>query len=318
MKRRLIEATLGLILGAALFYWVLRDFDWRSLNRLSPPMLIAAAIAMSAAHFLRAWRWYLVLRHKGSALSLASAWHAVILGYALNLVLPRAGELARCTLLTRWHGVPFPTGLGSVVAERIVDILILLTLTGGLVLLRGMDWLEILGLTAYLPYLIGLGIIGGLVAWGLWRFWLAKKGLTLLRQAIEGFTAILETKPQSWIWASSLLIWVGYWAAIVGVMLAAPLNFSLLFILTSAWVMLVGSGLAMALPVPGGLGTFHAIGLALLSVSGWIPEPARLIVVAAHALQTLLVLVLAVPSLFFMLHYQRYRPVSPINRLSSK
>lgn len=302
MKRRLIEATLGLLLGIALFYWVLRDFEWRSLIHLSPEVLIAAAIAMSTAHFLRAWRWYLVLRYRGSSLSLASAWHAVVLGYALNLVLPRAGEIARCTLLSRWHGTPFATTLGSVIAERLVDILILLALAGTLILLRGVDWLRVLGLDVYLPYIVGIGVVGTVIAWLVWHFWLSKKNLSLLRQIVEGFTAILETRPQSWIWVASVLIWVGYWAAIAGVMLSAPLSFSLPFILSSAWVMLVGSGLAMALPVPGGLGTFHAIGLALLSVSGWRIEPAQLIVVAAHALQTLLVLVLSVPSALFMLY----------------
>lgn len=302
MKRRVIEATLGLLIGAGLFYWVLREFDWRSLMNLNPFVLIAAAVAMSTAHFLRAWRWYLVLRYRGSSLSLASAWHAVLLGYALNLVLPRAGELARCTLLSRWHGTPFATTLGSVVAERLVDILILLILAGSLILLRGADWLRVLGLDVYLPYIIGVGIVAAGLAWAVWHFWLSKKNLTLLTQAVEGFTAILETRPQSWIWLSSVLIWVGYWAAIIGVMLSAPLNFPVLFILNSAWVMLVGSGLAMALPVPGGLGTFHAIGLALLSVSGWKVEPAQLIVVAAHALQTALVLILSVPSAIFLLY----------------
>ncbi|RMF49850.1 MAG: hypothetical protein D6750_05530, partial [Bacteroidetes bacterium] len=99
---------------------------------------------------------------------------------------------------------------------------------------------------------------------------------------------ILRARPYFLTATLSLLIWVGYWGAVYGVMEAATRETSQA-LPWSAWVLLVGSGVAMALPIPGGIGTFHVIGLVLLLGLGWPRQEALLVVLAAHALQTLLV-----------------------------
>ncbi|MEN2992404.1 MAG: lysylphosphatidylglycerol synthase transmembrane domain-containing protein [Bacteroidia bacterium] len=296
MKRRWIEAVMGLALGLGLMGWVLRGFEWRELTAALAnwEWLVFATFALLGAHALRAWRWLAVLRTSGAKLPFAASWWALMLGYLANLLLPRFGEILRCSLLWRWHQTPLPLTLGSVVAERLLDVLILLFLVGITAAVEGRGWLEALGLTAWLPLislLMGIGLLGiGL----LWRFWLRRKARGIVQQALQGFMALAETRPRSLILLLSLGIWVGYWLSTMSILFAdaASERFSPGLVLWASWILLTGSALAMALPVPGGLGTFHAIGLVLLTYLGWEKNIAQRLVVTAHAFQTLLVLLI--------------------------
>lgn len=294
MKRRLLEALVGLGLGIALLIWVLRGFDGSQLVALQEGWvwIVGASLAMTAAHFLRAWRWQLMLRASGQLTQTVPAFWALMVGYLANLALPRIGEFIRCTFLWRWRGVSVPVAFGSVVAERVIDLLVLAFLALGVILREGLSWLEVLGMRPWLPYLgLAAGIIAG-AAWLLWHFWLRSYQNRWMSALIQGFQSLSRARPLYLVVLQSLGIWIGYWLAVVGVMAAYGEASSLVALLWPAWVLLVGSGVAMALPVPGGVGTFHAIGLALLIYLGWERSHAQLTVVAAHAMQTLLVIVL--------------------------
>jgi uncharacterized protein (TIRG00374 family) len=78
------------------------------------------------SHFLRAYRWNYLLRPLGYSTKLTNATGAVLVGYFANYGLPRMGEITRCTLVTRYDDVPFEVALGTVITERIVDMLLLL------------------------------------------------------------------------------------------------------------------------------------------------------------------------------------------------
>lgn len=292
MKRRLLEALIGLSLGAALLVWVLRGFEWSQLVALREGWLwiLGASLAMSVAHFLRAWRWQLMLRATGQATQTTPAFWALMVGYLANLALPRIGEFVRCTLLWRWRGVSVPVAFGSVVAERVIDLLLLALLALGVVFQEGMSWLEVLGLRQWLSYGVFIGGAVAMGAWVVWRLWLRRLQNRWLSALLQGFQSLSRVRPLSLAVLQSVGIWVGYWLAIVGVMAAYGKGFSLAALLWPAWVLLVGSGVAMALPVPGGVGTFHAIGMVLLVYLGWERAQAQLTVVAAHAMQTLLVI----------------------------
>lgn len=294
MKRRLIEAGIGLLLGGGLLVWVLRDFDWEKLSVLGKhwEWIALGGISMTGAHFLRAWRWQLMLRSSGYPTDRTAPWWALMVGYLVNTALPRVGEVVRCTLLWRWRTIPITVSLGTVIAERLIDLLLLAFLVVPVVFVEGTDWLELLGLKKYLPYLVAGSIIGVLSVVLAWRYWFSRSRYRWIQELGKGFFSILAVRPRHLLIGLSVSIWIGYWGALVGVMVACAPQASLGTFLWPAVVLLVGSGLAMALPVPGGIGTFHAIGLVLLLSLGWEKSLAQLTVVAAHALQTLLVLAL--------------------------
>jgi uncharacterized protein (TIRG00374 family) len=78
------------------------------------------------SHYLRAFRWNYLLKPAGYSVKPTNAVGAVIVGYFANYGLPRMGEISRCTLVTKYDHVPFEVALGTVITERIVDLLILI------------------------------------------------------------------------------------------------------------------------------------------------------------------------------------------------
>lgn len=80
------------------------------------------------SHFLRAYRWNYLLKPAGYSVKSTNALGAVLVGYFANYGLPRMGEITRCTLVTKYDDVPFEVALGTVITERIVDMLLLISI----------------------------------------------------------------------------------------------------------------------------------------------------------------------------------------------
>lgn len=74
----------------------------------------------------RAYRWKFTLEHMGYTTSFYNNFMAVNIGYLLNLTVPKSGEISRAVILKKYENVPFDKGFGTIVAERIVDIVVLL------------------------------------------------------------------------------------------------------------------------------------------------------------------------------------------------
>ncbi len=80
------------------------------------------------SHFLRAYRWNYLLKPAGYSVKPLNSLGAVLVGYFANYGLPRMGEITRCTLVTKYDDVPFEVALGTVITERIVDMLLLIVI----------------------------------------------------------------------------------------------------------------------------------------------------------------------------------------------
>lgn len=87
------------------------------------------------SHISRAIRWKLLLAPMGYNPRLINSILAVLIGYLSNLGIPRSGELLRATVMDRYEKIPFQKGFGTVIAERVIDlILLLLFITFALIL----------------------------------------------------------------------------------------------------------------------------------------------------------------------------------------
>lgn len=90
------------------------------------PLLVAATLVGWLAHVSRAWRWRYLLEPLGIRASFWAGYHAVMIGYFMNMFIPRAGEASRAATLLRTERVPFNKGFGTIMAERVVDMVVLL------------------------------------------------------------------------------------------------------------------------------------------------------------------------------------------------
>jgi len=77
------------------------------------------------AYFSRAYRWKFVLEPLGYETKFWNRYHAIMIGYLVNLTIPRAGEASRSAMLYRSDGVPFSKSFGTIIAERAVDFAVL-------------------------------------------------------------------------------------------------------------------------------------------------------------------------------------------------
>ncbi|WP_244503419.1 lysylphosphatidylglycerol synthase transmembrane domain-containing protein [Flavobacterium caeni] len=88
-------------------------------------IFVAAVIAV-LGNASRAYRWKFALEHMGYRSRFRNNFMAVNIGYLLNLTVPKSGEISRAVIVKKYDGIPFDKGFGSIVAERIVDMVILL------------------------------------------------------------------------------------------------------------------------------------------------------------------------------------------------
>lgn len=75
----------------------------------------------------RAYRWKFTLEHMGYTSSFWNNFMAINIGYLLNLTVPKSGEISRALILKKYENIPFDKGFGTIVAERIVDMFVLLS-----------------------------------------------------------------------------------------------------------------------------------------------------------------------------------------------
>ncbi len=86
---------------------------------------IALAIPLGIlSHFIRALRWKMLIETMGYKPRNSNMFFAVMTGYFANLALPRLGEVTRCSILTNYEKVPFQKSFGTVITERVLDMMV--------------------------------------------------------------------------------------------------------------------------------------------------------------------------------------------------
>jgi uncharacterized protein (TIRG00374 family) len=132
----------GLALSALLLWWALRDVSpaelWEHIRRANPWFLLAMTAAATGTFVLRAFRWQVLLRPTAPGLALHSRFAAVCIGFMANNLLPaRLGEFARAYSLSRIEPVGMSAAFASLVVERLLDALVLVTFLLPALLLPG-------------------------------------------------------------------------------------------------------------------------------------------------------------------------------------
>lgn len=74
---------------------------------------------------IRAYRWKYMLDHLGYDSSFQNNFMAVNIGYLLNLTVPKSGEISRALIVKKYNNIPFDKGFGTIVAERLIDMIFL-------------------------------------------------------------------------------------------------------------------------------------------------------------------------------------------------
>lgn len=306
---KLFKILLPLLLAGVILWWMYRGFDWAAVRSAVDGgmdwtwMWLSMPFGITAQWF-RALRWRQALRPLGERPRHTTALWAVFLSYAASLVVPRVGELLRCGVLKRYDGVDFAHGVGTVVTERVVDMLIVVVLTVFTVLLQIPVFTHFMASTGVTVegLLRGFSIEGyavtaacGLVAVGMALYMARRLGLWGRTRAVmsglaEGLMSVRRVESKTLFLAYSLGIWVSYY-----------LHFYLTFLCfketlalgpTCALVAFVVGCFAVLVPTPNGAGPWHFAVKTVLMLYGVSATTGALFALIVHTLQTLLVVVL--------------------------
>ena len=278
------------------------DFRW-----------IGLSMAISVVAFLiRALRWRLIMIPLGKKITRRDSWDGINIGYLTNFAVPRAGELARCGVITRKTGLPFESVAGTVVLERSIDMLSL-----GIVFISVMIFFwdsfggfintEIIA-TMESRFSTGLIIIAASAFAAslifLYIIYKYRQSHPILRKITNIAKGVLKgllsgfRMPQKWLFLTyTVLLWVCYWLMSYTSIMAFPSISDGLGASDALFLMMVGS-FGWVIPVQGGIGAYHLIiSLALASVYGISQTTGVIFATISHESQALTMLLCGAISL---------------------
>lgn len=313
-KRRLIttlKVTTPFILGGAILYWMFRNFDFKSMERVLCEemnwwwMLLSFPFGILAQAF-RGWRWKQALEPVGENPRTSTTIYSIFISYAASLAVPRIGEFTRCGVLKRWEGTSFPKAIGTVVTERAVDSLLILILTLITFLSQvpvfltffsrtGTRFDEIFGMFTTTGYIV-TAICGIAVLISLYsvrkKLSFYDKVKATLHGVIEGVMSLRGVKNIPLFIFYSIAIWASYF-----------LHYYLTFFcfsgtahlgITCAMVTFIVGSIAVLVPTPNGAGPWHFAVKTMLILYGVADNEALYFVLIVHTVQTLLVIAIGV------------------------
>ena len=337
MKKLLNLLKYLLLLGLAvgIMWYALRGISFglvlEQLSEVNYFWLGLSLALMAGSYLSRAYRWRMQLIPLGFQISLRSVASALMIGYLSNLVLPRMGEVMRCSILRRNYGLPINASFGTVITERVLDLVMLLLLIGLVFLLEferlsGFLWglfsdrIGSVTWSAQQLYLAG-GIIVLLVGAGvgLLIIFLARlrqiaffnRAEELLRGLVAGVLSIRKLETKGEFLLHTLLIWGGYFLATYLVLFALPATAALGP--AAALAIVAIGGLGMAAPVQGGIGVFHLLVSSTLLLYGLSRESGMAFALLLHTSQTLLVALMGGIGFLVSLSRPAFRPASPVS-----
>jgi len=316
--KKVFQWTLMLALAAVLLYFAFRGVKWEDfisgIKSCNFSWILVSMLASILAFVIRGLRWRLVMLPLNPSITRREAYDGVTIAYLTNFALPRAGELARCGVISATGKASFEAVLGTVVLERSWDMVSYLVILF-MVLIAGESsfrqfvtdevWhpalhsmsFNILWLVAIVA---AIAVIGCILVFKyrtrLRRYRFFSKLFSIAGGLIKGLVSGLRMKGKWKFLLYTVMLWFFYWLMSYTTILAFPqvegLNWA-----DAMFLMVVGS-LGWIVPVQGGIGAYHFIlSMAMYSIYS-IPKTSGVIFATiSHESQALTMLLCGVVSL---------------------
>ena len=332
MKDRVIQ-VLFLVIGLTLLYLAFRGQDFNSIYReiLQADMswFFVVFLVTCFGNLVRTFRWMLLIYPLNYKPKLGNTFLALMVGYFVNFAVPRLGEISRCYALRRSDGVPFNLSLGTVVAERLVDIFSLIMITVSALyfqydLLYG--FFEKYILTYFYNSLISKTTAFALLAFlflcSLLIFYFFRKKILsnqfihkiylFLLDLVKGVISIFRMKNGWLFFLCTIIIWTCYFLSTYlwfkGFESTKHLGF------TAGFALLVIGTVGRSVPVQGqGLGAYHFLVVKGLLLFGIAEVSGNALAMIIYLTQTCFYLVVGgICTLIFSLMYGKLKTTSEI------
>lgn len=246
-----------------------RQLLWGQIQSANPYWLALSIFIGIVSHVSRAYRWKYLLEPLGYTPRLAVSFSAVMIGYVANLGIPRSGELLRPVTLSNYDNLPVQKVIGTVITERIIDLVMLLVIISVTFLCNTDILLNYFEEQQIEPLKIIYGLLTMIFLLGAGFFILKKvnfsfleKLKTFINEMYEGVLSVFSMKHKVSFIIHTIFIWSAYIAMFCVVKYCIPETANLSF---SAILMAFVAGSLALSATNGGIGAYPiAIGLVLL------------------------------------------------------
>jgi glycosyltransferase 2 family protein len=316
----ILKIALPLALGIFLIWYIYKDLNqeeklhiFTSFKTANYGWLLLSMVIGIVSHISRAYRWNILLKPMGFQPKLHNGFFAVMAGYLANMAFPRLGEVSRAAVFTKYEKVPFEKAFGTIMAERVIDLIILLSLTLFTVisqfnLLGAFLMEEVLDkiVAKFAGNLTSKVIFAGFAITFLLVFYyfiksrskvIGEKLGNLIKGFAEGFKTVLKIKNKAAFIFHSLLIWLLYFLMLLVCFYTLPETSE------------VGLGAVLAsfvfgsfgiIAVQGGIGAYPAILTKTLALYGIATPFAFTLGWIAWSGQALMILIAGVSSIILL------------------
>ena len=322
-------------IGVILLWGIFGDLEWEdlknALHSINYFWIFVSVFFSILSQISRAVRWNMLIMQLGYKPRIFNTFLSVLFLYLVNLFLPRAGEVGRCKILSKYENIPFSKLAGTVFAERSADFITLLFLTSLIIFTQirkikqlfdkdrindiiikvGNNTHNNSGMFTPKNVLIGVGLIVAIIfVYIEIREFLKRrkehKGITIKQKLIEfksnlieGIKTIIRLKNKWYFIAHTFFIFLMWLLMFYVVFLAfEPTSHLSIFIGATTFIM---GGLAMLVPIPGGIGPWHFMVILTLSVYSISIDDGKIFALIAHSATNLIYIILGLLAYFWLI-----------------
>ena len=233
-SKQILQFILFLSLGIFLLWYTTASLSKEDIQKVEElvfqaklSFIIPSILFLLLSHYIRALRWKMMMDELGRKPGIINVFLSVLVGYFLNLVFPRLGEVAKCTLLGKYEKMPVDKLIGTIVAERIIDLICLIVVIAltivtqiervGAYAQELLDKLVLKASDSVFTVIIGLLV---LIIISITFYWIFRrsKWLNKIRSFMsgmkEGLFSIGKIKKKGLFFSYTLLIWFLYLSSI--------------------------------------------------------------------------------------------------------
>lgn len=306
-----MKIALPLLVAGGLLYWMYRDFDFAEakhilLHETNVWWLLASLIPITLSHVIRGLRWLLTLAPLGYRPKAGDSVDSIFVAYAANVLVPRVGEVSRCAVLTKYDRIPFSKALGTLVAERLIDMLLVAVFVCVMLLTQFDVFMSLFATTGTSgislgnllvspkTYIVIAAIVAGAALLWLWlkNTTLYAKMKQLVRGFVDGLMSLRTMQHKGLFVLYTLGIWVGYFLEFYIAFFCFPFTADLSVV--QGLVIFAAISLAIIIPTPNGAGPWHFVVISMMTLYGVSHADASSFALIVHTFQTLGVIMLGV------------------------
>ena len=315
---KVLKYLLFLLISSVLMYLAFKDQNISEiiskLSTVKYEWLIISILFGALAFTSRGLRWIYLINALGYKASKKNSINSVAVGYLTNILIPRAGEISRCTSLQQVEKIPFDKLFGTIILERVIDFAILITLILTTLLYKFKEinvfFKEVFGESSgnifsnpILLFLIGFVLVIFIFKKQIKKLSFFEKIIKVLNGLKDGFSSLKKINNKTPFILHTILIWVMYilmtYVCFFAIDETKDLN-----LFDGIYITVIG-GLGMVVPSQGGIGSYHlAVKLGLVGIGIGV-QPALLFAFAVHTAQTLMAIVFGIISSLLLISHKK-------------